>query len=476
MNLRRYLITLLPALFLGLSASVAGAQPKTPDPVGIWTGALDVGTIKLRLVFEVKAKDASYSATMKSLDQGGQTLPCSKVTFGGGKLRIEVASIGGAFEGQWSKDGQTLTGNWTQGPTTLPLILTRTDKAPVLRRPQEPKPPFPYVSEDVSYPSRQSGVTIAGTLTLPPGAGPFPVVLLITGSGAQNRDEEILGHKPFLVLADYLTRRGIAVLRSDDRGIGRSTGNFATATSVDFAEDVRGGIAFLKSRKEIDPAKIGLIGHSEGALIAPMIAADAKEIAFLVLMAGPGVPGEEILLDQAARIATTAGVSETVLASNRRINSAIYSLVKAGSDTATLRTKLAVLLDEEFGKLPEAERQAAAGRKEAILQSVDALTSPWFRFFLSYDPRPSLRKVTCPTLAINGQKDLQVSAARNLPEIEKAFRESGNTRLTTRELPGLNHLFQPTKTGSLSEYGTIEETISPVALQTIGDWVLSVTR
>lgn len=452
------------------------AQTPKKDLAGIWQGALDVNSIKLRLVFEVTKKGDGYAATLKSLDQGGQSIPCSAATLANGKARFEVAVISGAFDGKMGADGDTLAGIWKQGPGTLPLILTRTNKIPEIRRPQEPKPPYPYTAEDVTYPSADAGVTIAGTLTLPKGDGPFAVALMISGSGPQNRDEEIVGHKPFWVIADYLTRRGVAVLRVDDRGIGKSTGAFATATSADFAQDVRGGVAYLKTRKEINPAKIGLIGHSEGGLIAPMVAADSKDIAFIVLLAGPGVPGDQILLEQSALISKAGGESEASRTANRDMMKEMFVIVNSEPDNAKATEKLSAALTAGIAKLPEKERKEAEAQKGALPGQIAMFTSPWFRYFLTYDPQPALRKVACPVLALNGEKDLQVPPKQNLPALEKAFKESGNAKATLKELPGLNHLFQTTKTGSPSEYNTIEETFAPVALETMGDWILSVTK
>ena len=459
-----------------LSPSRAEAQAAKKDLAGIWQGALAVSAIKLRVVFEVAKKGDAYSSVMKSLDQGGQAIPCSAATLTNGAAHLEVAVIKGAFDGTMSADGDTLTGTWTQGPGKLPLVLTRTDKLPEVRRPQEPKAPFPYTAEDVTYPSLQAGVTIAGTLTLPKGEGPFPVALLITGSGAQDRNEEILGHKPFLVIADYLTRRGIAVLRVDDRGVGKSTGNFATAMSADFAQDVRGGVAYLKTRKEINAAKIGLIGHSEGGLIAPMVAADSKDVAFIVLLAGPGVPGDQILPEQSALISKASGATDADIASNREMMAKAFAIVESEPDDAKAKEKLTVALKEAVAKLPEKERKQIQEQEGQMQAQIAAFTSPWFRYFLTYDPRVSLRKVSCPVLALNGENDLQVPPKQNLPAVEKALKEGGNTKGTFTQLAGLNHLFQTSKTGSPSDYNTIEETFAPIALGTMGDWIISTTK
>jgi pimeloyl-ACP methyl ester carboxylesterase len=327
------------------------------------------------------------------------------------------------------------------------------------RRPQEPVKPYPYREEDVLYDNKVSGNQLAGTLTIPSGSGPFPAVVLITGSGPQDRDESIMGHKPFLVLADHLTRKRIAVLRVDDRGVGKSTGTFATATTADFATDVEAGIAYLKTRQEIDARQIGLIGHSEGAIIAPMIAARNHNVAFIVMMAGSGVPGDDIIVAQVELLSENAGQSHAAAMKAGARQREILALLKQNQDTASLEKAL---------------REKLAGQvlESRISTAVAQLTSPWYRYFIAYDPGPALRKVTCPVLALNGEKDLQVPPMQNLPAIRKELEAAGNKNFEVDELPGLNHLFQTARTGSPEEYPEIEETISPKVLEIISGWIL----
>jgi pimeloyl-ACP methyl ester carboxylesterase len=343
------------------------------------------------------------------------------------------------------------------------------DTTAQFNRPQEPKKPYPYDEEEVGYENKRDGVKLAGTLTLPRGKGPFPVALLITGSGPQDRNESLLGHKPFLVLADYLTRRGIAVLRVDDRGVGGSTGSVPDSTTENFAADVMAGIEFLKTRKEIDPEKIGLIGHSEGGAVAPMVAAQNGDVAFIVLMAGMGLTGEEILYLQGAMIMKASGASAGQLAKQRATQESMFKILKEEKDPATAEKRL----HEELSRnLTEEEKKKS---EQAIAAQIKQVNKPWFRYFLTLDPRSALRKVKCPALALNGENDLQVPATENLREIEAAIKAGGNKDITIVSLPKLNHLFQTSETGSLSEYAKIEETIAPVALKTIGDWILKRT-
>jgi pimeloyl-ACP methyl ester carboxylesterase len=468
------LLAAVAAMAVLFSAPAAMAADK--DAAGIWQGKLTVqGGISLRLVVHIARKGDALAGSMDSPDQGAKDIPVSKILFEKGKLTLTVAAIAGTFEGAMNDAGTEIAGTWKQGAVELPLTLARNSKLPDTKRPQDPVKPYPYDEEEVSYANpKATGVSLAGTLTLPKGDGPYPAVLLITGSGPQDRNEELLGHRPFLVIADYLTRRGIAVLRVDDRGIAKSTGNFATATSADFATDVMAGLDFLKKHKRIDPAKIGLIGHSEGGLIAPMVAADSPDVAFIVMMAGPGVSGEQILYEQGALIMRAAGAPETEISAQRERQKEMFEIVMKEPDTAAAQKRLVEFGKREFAKLPDAERKALGGEAGMAAQ-VSQINTPWFRYFLSYDPRTALKRVKCPVLAINGEHDLQVPPKQSLPEIESALKEGGNKDITLKELPGLNHLFQTTKTGSPSEYSDISETISPIALKTMGDWIVAHT-
>jgi uncharacterized protein len=355
------------------------------------------------------------------------------------------------------------------GAIALAAIQDAAAKGAALNRPQEPKKPYPYDEEEVGYENKRDGVKLAGTLTFPRGKGPFPAVLLITGSGPQDRNESILGHKPFLVLADYLTRQGIAVLRVDDRGVGGSTGSAPNSTTENFAADVTAGIEFLKTRKEIDPKQIGLIGHSEGGLVAPMVAAQNGDVAFIVLMAGAGLTGEEILYLQGAMIMKANGAGAGQLARLRATQESMFKILKEEKDPAAAEKRLR----EEMSKnLTEEEKKKS---EQTIAVHIKLANTPWFRYFLTLDPRPALRKVKCPVLALNGENDLQVSANENLREIEAALKAGGNNDVSIARLPKLNHLFQTCETGSPNEYIKIEETIAPVALRTVGDWILKRT-
>jgi pimeloyl-ACP methyl ester carboxylesterase len=433
------------------------------DIDGSWLGTLQAGGAKFRLLFQITNTPGGLHATLTSLDQGGGAIPVDSIVRDGLKLTMEVKIAHGGFSGTLNKELSKIDGTWSQNGASLPLVLERVDaakiKAASTPHPQEPQKPYPYVEQEVKYPNASAGIELAGTLTLPPGKGPFPAVVLITGSGPQDRDEAVFGHRPFLVLADYLTRKGIAVLRADDRGFGKSTGTFSTATTADFATDTEAGVAYLKQRLEINAHKIGLIGHSEGGVIAPMIAARNDDVAFIVMMAGTGVSGDQVLEEQNKLILEANGASPEAAATEVERQRELLTLLKQEKDPPVLDKKLREKLS---ANIPEAQVGA----------TISQLESPWTHYFVNYDPAAALSKVTCPVLALNGEKDLQVPPKQNLPAIRKALEQGGNKHFEIIELPGLNHLFQTAKTGSPSEYSQIEETIAPVALETIASWIL----
>jgi alpha-beta hydrolase superfamily lysophospholipase len=307
---------------------------------------------------------------------------------------------------------------------------------------------------------------------MPESGNNFTAVILITGSGAQNRDEEILGHKPFLVIADYLTRNGIAVLRYDDRGTAQSTGNFATSTTADFAADAESAITYLKTRAEINPQKIGLIGHSEGGVIAPMVAARSNDVGFIVMLAGSGIRGDALLLLQSEHLGRASGVAEDILIKNRKLNSEIYNKI-VNSEKAVSQQEIIGLMTTQKTELIELGA-SETNIDEMIQVNAVIMTSPWMQYFLRYDPAPALERVKCPVLAVNGTKDLQVPATENLTTISDALKKGGNTNVTIKEYRGLNHLFQECTTGLPAEYGVIEQTFSPEVLKDLTEWINSI--
>jgi pimeloyl-ACP methyl ester carboxylesterase len=473
--LRAFLLAL--AAISVLAPTRTSAEEKSADIAGTWAGTLDLGAAKLRRVVDFRKKDGGgYTGAMDSPDQGAFGLEIDEVTLDKAALKFAMKKIGGSYAGDVSADGKEIKGTWKQGPLSLPLVLRPGEKAAPAKRSQEPKPPFPYKEEQVSYENKEAGIKIAGTLTLPKEGGPFAAVLLITGSGPQNRNEELLGHKPFLVLADDLTRRGIAVLRVDDRGVGGTSGTPGASTIEDHAGDALAGVAYLKTRKDIDAKKIGLVGHSEGGLVAPAAAVRSSDVAFIVLLAGTGVTGEAILYRQGELIALASGASAEAAARNNALQKKMFAIVKSERDDAQATAKIEAITNEYVEQLSAEEKKALEGLEELGNAQVKMILTPWFRHFLMYDPAPVLRKVKCPVLAINGEKDLQVDPKQNLPPIEAALKAAGNADITFKELPGLNHLFQTCKTGSPSEYSQIEETFNEAALTVVGDWIVKRTQ
>lgn len=437
------------------------------DITGDWHGLLEVSGIKLRIVVHIKGSGGKLEATFDSPDQGAFGLPVSSVTFKNRALNLEIDAPPITYSGTW-KDG-TIQGVFRQSGLELPLDLQR-DKLqkPVYDRPQEPKKPFPYKVKQVKFRNREAGIKLAGTLTLPAGKGAHPAVILISGSGPQDRNEELMGHKPFLVIADHLTRQGFAVLRFDDRGTGKSGGQFSTATSFDFASDVKSAVSFLKKRKDI--SQIGLVGHSEGGLIAPLVATETPEVQFIVLLAGPGQRGDQLLLLQEELIWRVDETDEEKIQRSLYINRYIFDLVLRENDTDALQAQMRDFLTKSVADslidIPEGYSQ-----EDVTQQYMDQMTNPWMLTFLRHDPAPVLEEVRCPVLALNGSKDLQVPAKVNLEAISAALEKGGNRNCETIELEGLNHLFQECETGHPNEYAAIEQTFSPRALEALSDWL-----
>lgn len=443
---------------------------------GSWAGALKIQGVELRIVVNIRFNESdSMIVTLDSPDQGVSDIPTSKVQVRDDSIFISCRKIGGKFMGRITRDPETLAGTWSQSVLSLPLVLKHLEKKFTLVRPQEPKQPFPYLIREVIIPNRTAGLDLSGTLTMPEKQERVPAVILVSGSGPQNRDEELMGHKPFWVLADFLTRNGIAVLRYDDRGCGKSGGVFKSASTLDFSTDAEAAFDFLKSQPGIDTLRIGIVGHSEGGIIGPIVASRRPEIAFLVLMAGPGLTGEQILYQQSALISRAEGANEKSVEEDLALAKQLYSILKKTGDNAKASEKIARLY-RNYDKKHSADSGYRKMSDEMIAMQTETLTGNWFRCFLTLDPQNYLTKVTCPLLAINGSLDLQVPPEENLRAIESAMILGGNVRYQIKELPGLNHLFQTAVTGSPSEYGKIEETIAPSALELILQWIRSNTK
>ncbi|MFY0482362.1 alpha/beta hydrolase family protein [Flavobacterium sp. PLA-1-15] len=434
------------------------------DITGQWVGGIDIQGNKLNLIFNIEKSGESYTATMDSPEQNVQGIPINTVSFQkpNVKMTIEVAGIG--YNGTLNAFNEII-GTFSQSGATFPLNLSRKKK-----KPQEPTE-FNYYVENVTFQNKKDNITLGGTLTLPSKEGKFPVVVLISGSGAQNRDSELLGHKPFLLIADYLTKKGIGVLRFDDRGVGESGGDRNTSTIKDFATDVSAAVEYLKTRKETNLKKIGLIGHSEGGVIAPMVAAGTKDISYIVLLAGTGIPGDELLMQQTYLIGKASGMSEEELKQAADENTKVYSIIKTEKNPDIVKQKLTAIVQESFDKLPADQKPSQEEINIVINQQVGMATSPWFHHFITYDPALILKDVKCPVLVLNGEKDVQVPSKANTQAIKNALEKGGNKKVTVVEFPNMNHLFQECTTCTIDEYEKIEQTFSPIALKQISDWI-----
>lgn len=475
MTKKRFLLTTLCCLTaVGGIIYASNETPKkeiaTENQIsGDWSGTLDVGVVKLTLVLHVSEENGALKAKIDCIEQGLVGMDVDSISLQDGQLKLEIKNLLATFEGSFKQEG--VSGKFTQNGLSFPLTFAKGAIVKELaKRPQEPKAPFSYLVEEVSYENPSAGITISGTLTLPKSQGPFAAVLLIAGSGPFDRDESIFGHKPFWVIADHLTKQGIAVLRVDKRGVGKSTGNYKGATTEDFANDALAGVAYLKSRSDVK--KIGLIGHSEGGIIAPLSASKSKDISFIVLLAGTAVNGEKVVDEQYTLLQRANGVEEEKIQREKSFMEKIWAVLKKEKNDDSTK-ELRDVITSHLAQMTEEEKKSTFwwlddAVPDVIIQSVD---NPWYRFFITYDPSATLKKVKIPVLALYGEKDLQVSPKQNLPVIAQVLKESGNKDSIVIEIPKLNHCFQTCSTGSVKEYPEIEETFSPIALQTITDWI-----
>jgi len=449
----KWITGLVAGLFLANSSMAM-------DTAGDWYGELTIQPgVSLPLVLHIVGSEPDWKVSLDSPNQGAFGIPGSAGKITDTQVTLKFAAIGASFEGAL-EDGE-LVGTFTQSGKSFALTLARQseegkEKArQAAARPQHPKAPFPYSVEEVSYPHTSGAFAFAATLTLPKGKGPFPAAILVSGSGPQDRDETLMGHKPFLVIADHLTRAGIAVLRFDDRGTAKSGGTFAGATIDDFSTDVASAFKYLNTRNEIDQQKIGLIGHSEGGVTAPMFAARQPQVAFVVLLAGLGVDGTTLWAEQQCDIAKAYGLPN---------GDAIYQAMRVFAEQVIA------------GDSPQAIEQDLLSKgydKATAQQYLKVVANEWGRSFLTYKPQDVLPKLTMPVLALNGDKDLQVAAATNIDGMKDIFANSDNKDVTLKILPDLNHLFQQAKSGLPDEYGRINQTFAPQALLMISNWISS---
>jgi hypothetical protein len=450
---------------VALSKSPTGAISTAE---GTWQGAIEANGMRYRLQLHISHDAQGHLvAAMDSIDQGINGFHASQATESDSQIHLELPTVHGTYDGTVNSVRNSITGTWRQNGEPTQLTFHRSDQILELRRPQNPKKPYPYEEEELTFENAKAGTTLSATLTVPRGTGPFPAAILLVGSGPLDRDETDGGHKPFFVLADYLTRKGIAVLRYDKRGIGKSTGSYDEATTADFASDAEAALAFLRTQKGIDARKVGIIGHSEGGIIASMIASRSSNVNWIAVLAGPATKGEETLLIQSDLITRAAGMTSDQVAKSLDFDRESYNLVRNEKNRAEL--------EKDLGDLVKVSSIGPAMPPAFMQRQIHWTSSPWFRYFLDYDPVPALQKTKVPVLALSGEKDLQVPPKENLPLIRKALEDGGNKDFNVVEMPGLNHEFQHCYMGLPAESRAIEETFAPDAMNKISDWILQHT-
>ena len=458
------------ALVLASSAPALGQPDEKPagNPVGNWLGIIQGGPSEVRLGFQIsKDKEGKFTGKGHSIEER-LDFPLKSIVFKGDKLSFEIGG-GDGYSGTLEKTGNSITGVLKLFGQEIPLRLTRVEKLPTLHRPQEPKGPLPYHAENLTFSNEAAKIKLAGTLTMPKGDGPFPAVVLLSGSGPHDRDSAMAGHKPFLVIADHLARQGIACLRFDKRGIGRSGGKYYGTTGADFAADGHAALKHLQTIQKIDPKKLGLVGHSEGGISAMVAAADhPDEVAFLVLLAAGGVAGDVLLyeqmLDNLKRFDDKTNPKEV-----KELTESMVAILQSPKNTVEVQKALKALMDQNARKVVGDSLRKQF--EEGIPVFVNHYADPGRRWVITHDPAVSMRKIKCPVLALNGGGDTVVKAKQNLQAIEAGLKAGGNRQVATVEFPGLNHLFQKCKTGLPAEYSQIEETFAPEALQRMSAWI-----
>lgn len=457
-NQMKLFLVLAVTLLCGIQAM---AQSKI---IGDWEGMLNIGSKKIKIIIHVKSEANVLKTFMDSPDQGAINIPIEQTVITNDSMIISDAKKGITIKGNYKQEKDSISANFIQGGGNIPIVFGRSSvKGFVLNRPQTPKPPFPYLVEDVVFVNRTANnIKLAGTITIPKDIKKPCVAILISGSGPQNRNEKAFDHEPFLVLSDYLSRNGIAVLRFDDRGTAQSEGDFKSATSYDLSTDVEAAFEYLLTRNDIDKEKIGLIGHSEGGLIAPLLAARNDKIAFVISLAGPAVEIDKLMLKQIEDLAVSESNTTEQIKSRLDLNSEVFTAIKSIDDVTQLEIKTREILTKN---------SFANNDKKSHDNFVKRITSPWFRYFIRHNPKLALEKIHCPVLAINGNLDKQVNAEMNLEAMRTALTKANNPDFTIQYLSGLNHGFQEAKTGNVAEYTMIEQTMSPLALETVAQWI-----
>lgn len=463
--------TIITLILITLSILNAFSQ----DLSGVWHGKAKTPDNKeILFVFLFESNDNGFTSTMAVPTFNVSEIKPKSITFKDGKLSIDGSNIGMNYEGAWNETTNQFEGTYTEGGVLLALNLKKGNpEMPKINRPQEPVKPYPYYEEEVVFENTEAGIQLSGTFTKPNEKGKYPVVILISGSGRHDRDGSMMTHRPFLVLSDYLTRKGIAVLRYDDRGFGKSTGDFSKATTADFAQDVLSAVRYLKSRADIETKKIGLIGHSEGGIIAPLAANQTSDISFIVTLAATGIPGSEVAVMQSKSLRPFPVPDEDEFEKNVRIS---LKIAVSDEEISKKRNELTIHNNAYLAPILKSLGASEENISTFVEKETESVLKPWNTYFYNYNPAKEFEKLSVPMLSLNGSKDTQVNASINQNAIRNALIKGGNKKYKIVSLENLNHLFQECKTGNIKEYKEIEQTISPIALKEISNWILETIR
>lgn len=459
--MKRFVFCLIFSLCLSSMFVASFAQAQNLS--GRWEGILRFNGNQIPLIFNFEEQPAGLKATLDSPSQAAFGIHIDSLRLEGDSLILILLRMEATFQGKLGPNAQTMQGQWMQGGLSLPLNMRKTAEKTGVQRPQEPEEPIPYHSEEVRFENKAAGLTLAGTFTRPREDGQYPAVVLVSGSGPQDRDETIMEHKPFLVLADFLTRQGVAVLRYDDRGFGESQGNFIQSTTADFTADAAAAVQYLQYRPDVQANQIGMLGHSEGGLIAPMVAQQNPPLAFIVLLAAPAVPGHELMVAQVSALSKAQGAPPAVVEQHKQLQGELLGILLHEQDSLEAAKRLSDLIMLTYEEMSPQNTPP----QDQVKAQVAQLLSPWYRSFIAYNPQSALKDLSVPTLALFGGKDVQVPAELNRTSLEAL----GNDHIQIQVFPGVNHLFQPAGSGLPHEYAQIETTITPEVLETISNWV-----
>lgn len=450
-------------LLFALGSIAANAQKL----IGNWSGELQLGENTLTINFNFFSDGEEVVATMDSPDQGAYGINADTVHMTDSTVYLRIVKLAIHYRGKYHPEGDTISGEFFQGLYSFPLTLSPTSELSK-NRPQDPQPPFNYISQNVTFPSWDSTFALAGTLTYPKGKGPFKAVVLVSGSGPQNRDEEIFNHRPFHVLADQLTRAGYVVFRYDDRGVEGSEGDYQSATTLDFANDAKAAVRLVRNIPFLKISEVGIIGHSEGGLIASVLGAENVQD-FSILLAAPTASGKAIILRQNRDLLAKSGISQSAIDKNIQQQEVLFDIIINHPDSARRKRALAGEFRRRFDELPEEEKKSYPSMNQYLDEQIEPLMSPWLHVFLTLNPMDYLKSVSSPVFYIIGERDMQVPVDLNLSNAQTIASQNPKSEVWVPE--GLNHLFQPCTSCDVYEYGKIDVTFSESVIKKVIRWM-----